>query len=62
MNTYRLAALTSGRWGIEWFVGGQSQGLAWGSYTDFLDGLDAIHELIMMETYEAAPKPPASLS
>jgi hypothetical protein len=49
MNTYRLAALASGRWGIEWLVDGQSQGLAWGSYADILDAIDAAYELVMME-------------
>ena len=53
MNTYRLADLNSGRLGIEWFADGQSQGLAWGSYADIADALDAVIEFVRMEKREA---------
>jgi hypothetical protein len=54
INTYRLVGLGSGRWGIEWLLDEQSQGLVWGSYADILDALECAYELVQMEMQGAS--------
>jgi hypothetical protein len=53
MNTYRLVILDAGRWGVEWAVDGQVQGLLTGTFDSEAEAAFRVYELARLEMEEA---------
>jgi hypothetical protein len=57
MNTYRPVRVDWGRWAVEWFVDGRSQGFAYGTYPSEAEALFIAYMFARMEMMEARRKP-----
>jgi hypothetical protein len=53
MNTYQLVQLPSGRWALEWFADGRSQGFRFWSYAERADDRFIAYIFTRMELQEA---------
>lgn len=49
MNTYHAVQLDTGRWAVEWFAEGKSQGFLPGTYTSEAEAAFAAYELARRE-------------
>ena len=50
MNTYRAVEPGPGRWGVEWFIDGISQGVMFSTFENRRDALDFVMLLTVTES------------
>jgi hypothetical protein len=53
MNTYQPVQLPSGRWALEWFADGKSQGFTFGTYAERVDACFIAYTFARIELLQA---------